>query len=80
MSLDAEAWVGRIMRARKLSSTWLSLLGRECSWVFLGGGPTLGLSPLIVEGCLLIVLVVEVPIVDTLALLEERVTPLEACR
>lgn len=42
--LEAEAVVGRIIRARKLSSTWLSLPadGGFSGVVFLGGGPTLG--------------------------------------
>lgn len=42
--LDDEAWVGRIIRARKSWSTWLSLADFECSSSFLGGGPTLGLG------------------------------------
>jgi len=54
--LEDDDWVGRIIRARKPSSTCFSLwaeatLDEGC----FGGGPTVGRDPWIEEGCFLIV-------------------------
>ena len=49
--------VGRIMRARKLSSTLLSVfLGSVCPSLAAGGGPILGLDGLVVDCCFVTVL------------------------
>lgn len=46
---DEEACVGRIIRAKKLSSTGASFFVTGWSTAFLGGGPKLGRGRLMVE-------------------------------
>jgi hypothetical protein len=84
-TLDADAWVGRIIRARKLSSTCFSFLvgGYSLAGCF-GGGPKLGRGLLMVELCLLSVLapaalVAVVATVETLPRLGERPRGSAAC-
>ncbi len=78
--LEDDAWVGRIIRARKLSSTSFSFfVGGYSFAACFGGGPKLGRGRLMVELCLLRLLfapgfVAEVVAVEALALLGERPT------